>query len=154
MISKVTENIYRGPRLDDLNPLVTFGIKTILNLEDDMNAYITEVLRAKDLNITVLALPMSEILRPKTETLLAAIGKLQEKSFYPIYVHCKHGQDRTGYVIAAYRMRVQGWSFKRAYQETKDMGHKWLFAPYLLLWPKSLHELEITPHAQCGGVNE
>jgi protein-tyrosine phosphatase len=67
---------------------------------------------------------------------------LVQQYAHPIYVHCLHGQDRTGYVIAAYRMLIQGWSFKRAYQEAKDMGHKWWFAPYLLFWPKSLKELK------------
>ena len=36
------------------------------------------------------------------------------------YVHCAHGQDRTGLVIGEYRVQVDGWSESRAYQEMLD----------------------------------
>ncbi len=41
----------------------------------------------------------------------------------PIYVHCEHGKDRTGLVIALYRMRADGWSQEQAAAEMKEMGH-------------------------------
>jgi len=37
-IVKVSEGIYRGPRLDDLNELQSLKIRTILNLEDNAEA--------------------------------------------------------------------------------------------------------------------
>lgn len=35
----------------------------------------------------------------------------------PILIHCWHGSDRTGVVVAMYRMTVQGWSRQRAIDE-------------------------------------
>ena len=35
-------------------------------------------------------------------------------------VHCKHGSDRTGCVVAAYRMVFNNWSKEDAIQEFKD----------------------------------
>lgn len=140
-ISKVTEGIYRGPRLNDLSPLMSLGIKTILNLENDNKVVSNERSRAKFLGLKFKWWPMDEIKRPDRDTLIEAMETISFEPYQPIYVHCKHGQDRTGYVIAAYRMLIEGWTFEQAYKECKDMGHHWWFAPYLLLWPKSLKEL-------------
>jgi len=41
----------------------------------------------------------------------------------PIYVHCEHGKDRTGLVLALHRMRAFGWSAERAAAEMAEMGH-------------------------------
>ncbi|MBI5075605.1 MAG: dual specificity protein phosphatase family protein [Nitrospirae bacterium] len=141
MIIQVVEGIYRGPRPRCLNDLIDLNIKTILNLEDDMAWVESEQSVSSMYHVNVISLPMSEIKRPSRVDLYKAVHILQDESLHPIYVHCLHGQDRTGYVIAAYRMLVQGWIYEFAYQEAKDNGHKWWFAPYLLFWPKSLKEL-------------
>lgn len=140
MITQVAEGIWRGPRPTACNfqELKKLGVKTILNLEDDMEAVEAERLR-RPFNMRFINVPMSEIKRPMVYDLrLVTTPYLADKSLHPIFVHCKHGQDRTGYVIAAYRMLAQGWTFKQAYQECKDMGHAWYLYWY---WQKSLKEL-------------
>ena len=42
---------------------------------------------------------------------------------HPIYVHCEHGKDRTGLVLALYRLRHDGWSAAKAAAEMADLGH-------------------------------
>jgi protein tyrosine/serine phosphatase len=41
----------------------------------------------------------------------------------PILVHCQHGADRTGVVIALYRIIFQGWSKGQAIDEMKNGGY-------------------------------
>jgi len=45
-----------------------------------------------------------------------------------VYVHCEHGQDRTGLVIGMYRVRAEGWTKANAYREMIAHG----FHPLLL----------------------
>ncbi|MDR2886658.1 MAG: tyrosine-protein phosphatase [Bacteroidales bacterium] len=41
----------------------------------------------------------------------------------PIVIHCKHGSDRTGLVVALYRILFQGWSKEAAIDEMKNGGY-------------------------------
>ena len=38
----------------------------------------------------------------------------------PVFVHCRNGSDRTGTMVAAYRVVVQGWSKEAAIREMRD----------------------------------
>jgi protein tyrosine/serine phosphatase len=38
-------------------------------------------------------------------------------------VHCRQGADRTGAIVALYRVVVQGWSKQKALLEMKDGGY-------------------------------
>ena len=40
----------------------------------------------------------------------------------PLLVHCLHGSDRTGVVIAMYRIINQGWSKQQAIDELENGG--------------------------------
>ena len=44
----------------------------------------------------------------------------------PIFLHCEHGADRTGLLVALYRVYYQGVLPETAYQEWLDNGHSWL----------------------------
>jgi protein tyrosine/serine phosphatase len=39
-----------------------------------------------------------------------------------IFVHCRLGDDRTGMMIAAYRMAAQGWTADEALSEMERFG--------------------------------
>ena len=67
---------------------------------------------------------MSEFFPPSIKQLRQCVDLLSRASMpKTIYIHCLHGMDRTGFAIAAYRMLVQHWTLKKAYQECLDMGH-------------------------------
>jgi protein tyrosine/serine phosphatase len=137
-IVRVSEGIYRGPRLDDLNELQSLKIHTILNLEDNSEAVQRESETARQLGMVMINIPMSEITRPKPADLLRAVQIVEDQNTYPIYVHCLHGRDRTGFVIASYKIVHNGWALEEAYQEAVDNGHNRWFYDLILGWKESL----------------
>jgi protein tyrosine/serine phosphatase len=40
----------------------------------------------------------------------------------PVFIHCKRGADRTGAMVAFYRIRNHGWTAARAYAEAREIG--------------------------------
>jgi protein tyrosine/serine phosphatase len=40
----------------------------------------------------------------------------------PVFVHCRRGSDRTGTIIAIYRIEHDGWTSEKATSEAKRYG--------------------------------
>lgn len=65
---------------------------------------------------------------------LAEALQVIRESALPVLVHCKHGADRTGAVIAAYRISVDGWTPMEAIEEMMYGGYGFhaMFYPNLI----------------------
>ena len=51
-----------------------------------------------------------------------ALSVMTDPANQPVYVHCSRGVDRTGVVVAVYRMEVDGWSEAGAEAEMEAFG--------------------------------
>jgi tyrosine-protein phosphatase SIW14 len=49
----------------------------------------------------------------------------------PVYIYCDRGRDRTGFVVALYRARIQRWSLARIRTELARHGHGAVMQRYL-----------------------
>lgn len=137
---KVDTYIYMGarPRQQGIRELKQMGIKTIVNLEREIFEKVPGEVKkekqwAEEAGIKFFHVPMHPFFAPKMEEIERALAYITEPSNHPVFVHCDRGSDRTGIVIAAYRMRVYGWNFEKAYEEMKRYGHR----DKLLFWWKN-----------------
>jgi protein tyrosine/serine phosphatase len=130
----VSEGIYRSARptykqLKICPVFVDGGFKTVINLEDDEEAIEQEEKWCRELQIIFYSFPLDEILPPKMIYINRIIDKIEQVRL-PVLVHCKHGHERTGIVIAYYRMKEEGWSKWKAIKEALKEG----FSPFYLWW--------------------
>jgi protein tyrosine phosphatase len=59
---------------------------------------------------------------PEDEDVVKFLRIVTKPSLQPVLVHCQHGSDRTGTMIAVYRVIIDGWSKDNAVREMTDGG--------------------------------
>jgi len=57
------------------------------------------------------------------DRVLEALRIVADPQNRPLLIHCQHGADRTGAIVALYRVVVQGWSKERAIREMNEGGY-------------------------------
>src|SRR5258705_13690190 len=60
------------------------------------------------------------------EQIHATLKLLGNSEHGPVYLHCRRGHDRTGVVIACFRIAHEGWSNDKAIQEANACNMNWL----------------------------
>jgi len=120
---KVCEHLYRGaqPDGDGVKNLKRLGVKLIVNLRMPGDDWKDEEAVAVASGILYTNFPMSGAGTPKGEQVKQILA-LFEKFSDPIFVHCQHGCDRTGTIVACYRIQHDHWSAELALQEAKRYG--------------------------------
>ncbi len=144
---QVSDELYRSeqPNSENLPQIIDYlGVKTLINLR---TVYKDNEI-AHNQNITLIHLPL--IAGELTQDELAKAVYTIQKSPKPVLLHCRHGSDRTGAVIAAYRIAVQGWTPEKAADELAFGGYGYHYVAYPNI--KKLI-LSIQPHVFKQQVN-
>jgi len=120
---RVDEVVYRGaqPDAEAMRTLKRLGVKLIINLRLPGDAWREEEAEARANGIQYTNIPMSGIGRPRDEQIRQVLA-LCENVSAPVFVHCQYGCDRTGTVIACYRIQHGGWSSELALREAERYG--------------------------------
>lgn len=118
---RVDANLYRGaqPTRTGMKELADMGIKSVLNLRS-LHSDKDEL---KGLPLGHYHIKFNTV-RPKTEYVVQFLSLLKDPDKVPVFVHCAHGADRTGTMVAFYRIIYQGWTKKQAIQEMTRGGYK------------------------------
>jgi tyrosine-protein phosphatase SIW14 len=128
--AQVSPRIYRGSRPDEatLKALAQMNVLTILDLEDDDEVVAAETVLAASYGIKVISTPMSGFWYPRKSQVNHSLQILTDASNGPIFVHCQHGEDRTGLIVGLYRVFYEHWSPSDAWNEMEANGfHRILF---------------------------
>jgi tyrosine-protein phosphatase SIW14 len=140
---RVTENLYRGgqPTSDGFNVLRSMGVGTVVNLRDDSAEMTTEKREVESLGIKYVEIPWSASDKPSSTQVVQFLDLVRANLNTKIFVHCRRGADRTGVMIAAYRIAIEHKSVAEAVSEMHQYHYDWLFRPQLKRYIESLPEL-------------
>ena len=117
--TKVSDTLYRGGQPTDGGyvELRRLGIKTVLSLR----AVSGDESEVADQGLEYAHISCKPY-HPEDEDVLEFLQVVTDPARQPVFVHCRHGVDRTGMMIAAYRVVVDGWTRERAILEMRTMG--------------------------------
>jgi protein tyrosine/serine phosphatase len=116
---KVSDDLYRGaqPTAAGIRQLKDMGIKTIINLR----SFHSDKDEIGNIEIGYEHIPM-KAWHPEEEDAVRFLKIVTDKDKTPVFIHCKHGADRTGIMCAIYRVTVCGWSKDSALDEMTNGG--------------------------------
>ena len=122
----VNEKLYRGgqPRKGGVRRLAALGVNTIINLRDDDEGAVAEAEEAKAEGLRYFNVPFKRLGRPRDSQIDQVLSLIDAKENGVVFVHCHHGWDRTGTIIAVYRISHDKWTDTEAKREAECFGMK------------------------------
>lgn len=118
-LHRVSPVLYRGaqPKKAGIAALQDLGVKTVVSLR----------VFHDDAHLLEGAALGSEVIRfrtwhPEDEDVVRFLRIATDPAKTPVFVHCRRGIDRTGTMVAIYRIAVQGWSREEAIREMTQGG--------------------------------
>jgi tyrosine-protein phosphatase SIW14 len=124
---QINDHVYRGAQPTDLGfqSLAKLGVKTIVDLRESGSRSVAEQKMVESDGMRYVTIPFQGMSAPSPADVAKVLALFDDTSSGPVFVHCRRGADRTGTVIACYRIAHDGWNNQKALQEAKADGMSW-----------------------------
>ena len=140
---RVTDTLFRGaqPGRDGFSSLKQMGVGIVVNLRDDRGEIAEEKREVESLGIKYVSIPWSARDTPLSAEVVQFLDLVRDNPKTKVFVHCRRGADRTGVMIAAYRVVVEHESATKAVSEMRQFHYDWFWLSHLARYVESLPEL-------------
>jgi tyrosine-protein phosphatase SIW14 len=124
---RVNARIYRGaqPTAAGFHSLADLGVKTVIDVRDSGSRSVWERKLVESAGMTYVNIPLSGISAPQPQRVREILALLEDAASAPVFIHCRQGADRTGTLIACYRIAHDGWDNRKALREAQSLGLHW-----------------------------
>jgi protein tyrosine phosphatase (PTP) superfamily phosphohydrolase (DUF442 family) len=132
---EVTPHLFRGgqPKGTGYEHLKAMGIDIVV--DGRLSGKEAERRKATKAGMQFVSMPW-HCLFPKDHVFAQFLKLLRNNPDKKVFVHCRYGDDRTGMMIAAYRMAVEGWTPEEARDEMEKFGFHRMVCPSLVPYEK------------------
>ena len=105
-IYRVDDHVYRGkqPTRQDIAGLAGSGVRTVLDLRGTVDHEKWEQQAVEAAGMKYVRIGLSGIFAPTDRQIDKILAVLEDPALGPVFVHCRRGADRSGVVIACYRI--------------------------------------------------
>ena len=134
---QVSDHIYRGaqPSSEGFQSLAKLGVKTVIDLRESGGRSRDEAKLVQALGMRYVNIPMDGYSAPTQAQVSKVLALFNDSSAGPLFVHCRRGADRTGTMIAIYRIGHDHWDNQKALAEAqtyKMAGWEILMQSYVM----------------------
>ena len=128
---KISDVLFRGaqPNAQGLAELKKLGVTTIVDLRGNRGPVARERQQAEALGMHFVDIPVSGWSAPSNAQVAEFLKLFQQDPARKVFVHCYYGRDRTGVMVAAYRMAQQNWTPDQAAAEMDSFGFHYHLYP-------------------------
>jgi tyrosine-protein phosphatase SIW14 len=128
---QVDEQVYRGaqPTDEGFRYLAGNGVKVVIDLREHDRRSLAEERVVTAAGMRYINVPMTGLAAPTDAEISTIMQLLEDHTIGTVFVHCKRGADRTGVVIAAYRIQHDHWANTKALSEAMSRGMSWYQFP-------------------------
>jgi len=128
---KISDVLFRGaqPSPQGLVELKKMGVTTIVDLRGNRGPVNREREQAESLGMRFIDIPVSGWSPPSNAQVAEFLKLFQQDPTQKVFVHCYYGRDRTGVMVAAYRMAQQHWTPDQAVAEMDSFGFHYHLYP-------------------------
>jgi protein tyrosine phosphatase (PTP) superfamily phosphohydrolase (DUF442 family) len=138
--------LYRGaqPSTDGFKELQHMGVGIVVNFRNEAKETSTEKGAVESLGMKYVGIPWSGRDNPSDAQIVQFLDLVRDNPKTKIFVHCQRGADRTGTMVAAYRVVVQHQSVQDAVSEMHNFHYDRFWLPqlerYVISLPRLLHD--------------
>lgn len=121
---RIDDHISRGrqPNKEGFAELAREGFKTVLDLRGGSIHSPHERKVVEGLGMQYISIRLSGIWEPKDAQIAKILAVMEDSARWPIFMHCRRGDDRLGEAMACYRIAHDHWTNQRALEEARHDG--------------------------------
>ncbi len=136
---QVTPALYRGaqPTAQGFEQLQKLGVAVVIDFRDEKSQIDRERRELQARHMTFVSIPWNAFHDPAPEQVREYFAVLRANADKKVFVHCHKGADRTGTMVALYRIAAQGWTADDAVREMKTYHLHAFWFPHLERYVKS-----------------
>ncbi|MHC5040557.1 MAG: fused DSP-PTPase phosphatase/NAD kinase-like protein, partial [Planctomycetota bacterium] len=123
--SRVSDDLSRSgqPTAEGFHRLKERGVRTVVNLR----VFHSDRDELKGTGLRYVHIHCNPF-HAEDEDVVRFLKIVLDPENHPVHVHCQHGADRTGTMVAVYRVYVEGWTMGEALMELPRFGFHSIWA--------------------------
>lgn len=142
--ARVNSVLYRGAQPKDFafNELKNIGVAVVVNFRNEKDEIASEKRQVESLGMQYVSLPWTGTGEPTHDEVLTFLNLMRNTQGKKVFVHCKEGRDRTGTMVALYRLTFNHWNTEQALMEMHEFKYHAFLLPglarYVRAYPSAL----------------